>query len=54
MRTKQSYIGPLLAALAAAAIATAPIAAADPSATQSGTAATQSTDPTAPAEAQQS
>ena len=37
MRHKQKYITPLLAALAAAAIATAPIAAAAPSATQSCT-----------------
>ncbi len=54
MRNKQKSITPLLAALAAAAFATAPIAAAAPSATQSGTVATQSPDPSAPTQAQQS
>jgi hypothetical protein len=55
MRIRLGCFTPILGSVATAvAIAAAPIASAVPSATQSGTGATQSTDPSAPAQAEQS
>jgi hypothetical protein len=55
MRVKLGYFTPILGSAAAAvAIAATPIAAAAPSPTQPETVATQSAEPVAPAQAQQS